>query len=1517
MASQTWSPLHPSPGFLLKCGKEHEKLKLKIRSELQAHMLNLFEEGLFSDVTIESQSAEDGAGAILRAHKAVLLVRVPAFWKELTTTYAASGEDPNSFVVGLHEGCLRSFLRSVYSDDDIRRQEYDILRALRSRNAPSSGDEDGDDSHNTAHDAKDEHPHEEPPPEATEVTTFSVSLEQRGAEDSLENFRSCFVDDDECQKEPGAAYGGEEPTDSLHEGCRDDASENRDELSVSMSSSMVRSGTFDLQSQMPLEMALEKLTADNEADGSETASRTEAEGAEEREVPGGSRDATGIRPSDGSAKGHPATMPAFFLHEKSTAAMAVSYQCAPRTPERGTSQLWGREAGVVGMGDSGFLSQNTSVNECVAYDSLNDPGGPTEVQEAESEPEDLDAQGRRPSGALFPFYIDMSKARAEETKREQPSSSSATSSVYMYIDAKSGDDGPGEGKPAVNEKSVEDASKRPQSCYMYVDFNSVHREEPRSEPTQSPRMPRTLSLSMFIDINDEHSESVVNAQEAYRNYRQEPGQKKDVADVQGGLVGRRLRQWEHFEREEILVVSEEFPVRRETPNMVAPASDDRFVGASPKRLPEHVARQQDATPDVCLLPMSPILRRKTKPEPVKPVAKPAAIKSSTRPQDIDAMTFRRSEPSGHDSDSLEHDSDNEVDAPKTPEAKKSPPTPAQRHPDEPRLPPPKPLKLPDGPVPSAEAIHQPPPPSPGYGDDDSETVYSEVSDVSCLSSLDRRMQESGSSPERLGACSKLGDDLLRMFVGQVETDIFVQVEGKDIGAHRFILASRSEYFSSLLKDQDAESVIFMDGFTHAAVLFSLHHLYGGAALPPKEVHVSELALLAEMLGLDGLRRVVLSHIRTYYCHFFHKPVSPLNGARMLRPLSVTMDFAHSLGISQSRHILSRIVAMFTALVLAVIPQYSFNNAGCTLRWLTRGVVVPVGVLSADSHAVHCAVNAVTLAKYFQIALLCLRFGAVSRSFFRFADRFRQSPPSAITQGQSWNITALEDTILSAVELLSPDVACLSCILLAQTLPEDEDSNPDQVPEWTQNFTDLLRKVQRQCERFLIHNANRVVHCKSWAALPAQLQKKIKDAAVIVFEFEKPIAPPPRLSSLRRKPRRKSTGTSQACEAGEGSPPAPMRKPSRSFSRAVSSSPRTSGSDSSELPGSADKSSRPIATTSLTSSFHSREAAFRRAEEKPTSPPERRSAPSGVMSESLESYRESSSDSGKEQAPPIPAEKKVATGARSARARTTRGSRSSPNVPGELGARPKSAATWGPSLPPPCPPKPLTSWGSPQSRPPTQYFQSLRHVTSKVDTGRAVGGSVPRPVGQVVRVPPFTIKGEPHVPLNLRLPTPGAEANNNENDAYEDDSMATEDTSPEDAAEQETSPDFVAEIDAESNLVSHCLHEAELLERELSRKLRKQKRDPEPLYTRPPGIRGSAPDPRRRAASTSSVAPTRSAVSAVSARSPSVRAEGSARSPRGVPPSRGGPVVNGRLDPRMRRVSGIAVSTQGKVPANRR
>ncbi|KFM77373.1 hypothetical protein X975_02624, partial [Stegodyphus mimosarum] len=98
--------------------------------------------------------------------------------------------------------------------------------------------------------------------------------------------------------------------------------------------------------------------------------------------------------------------------------------------------------------------------------------------------------------------------------------------------------------------------------------------------------------------------------------------------------------------------------------------------------------------------------------------------------------------------------------------------------------------------------------------------------------------------------------------------------------------------------------------------------------------------------------------------------------------------------------------------------------------------------------------------------------------------------------------------------MTPDVACKSYVTVNQLLSLIESEENSEYAEFTQNFVDLLHKISRHCERYLIQNANKVVHCQSWACLSPQVQKRIKDAAVIVFEFEKPTAPPPRLSSLQ-------------------------------------------------------------------------------------------------------------------------------------------------------------------------------------------------------------------------------------------------------------------------------------------------------------------------------------------------------------------------------------------------------------------
>lgn len=88
-------------------------------------------------------------------------------------------------------------------------------------------------------------------------------------------------------------------------------------------------------------------------------------------------------------------------------------------------------------------------------------------------------------------------------------------------------------------------------------------------------------------------------------------------------------------------------------------------------------------------------------------------------------------------------------------------------------------------------------------EDDSETVYSEVSSIS--SSFPRRRRpssrNSGHTPtveeineslitRTIESCSKLGEDLLKMFLEQINTDVVIGVEGREIKAHKCVLVAR-------------------------------------------------------------------------------------------------------------------------------------------------------------------------------------------------------------------------------------------------------------------------------------------------------------------------------------------------------------------------------------------------------------------------------------------------------------------------------------------------------------------------------------------------------------------------------------------------------------------------------------------------------------------------------------------------------------------------------------------------------
>lgn len=120
---------------------------------------------------------------------------------------------------------------------------------------------------------------------------------------------------------------------------------------------------------------------------------------------------------------------------------------------------------------------------------------------------------------------------------------------------------------------------------------------------------------------------------------------------------------------------------------------------------------------------------------------------------------------------------------------------------------------------------------------------------------------------------RLGEDLLKMFLQEIATDIIIEVHNRKLKAHKCILRSRCQYFAAILAGnyvQNAGNVINLPGYSYDVVHFALCHIYSGAVHPPEGISLMELAGLADLLGLEGLKEVTSYALRKNYCHNFHK-----------------------------------------------------------------------------------------------------------------------------------------------------------------------------------------------------------------------------------------------------------------------------------------------------------------------------------------------------------------------------------------------------------------------------------------------------------------------------------------------------------------------------------------------------------------------------------------------------------------------------------------------------------------------
>ncbi|XP_053623957.1 uncharacterized protein LOC128682927 isoform X2 [Plodia interpunctella] len=165
---------------------------------------------------------------------------------------------------------------------------------------------------------------------------------------------------------------------------------------------------------------------------------------------------------------------------------------------------------------------------------------------------------------------------------------------------------------------------------------------------------------------------------------------------------------------------------------------------------------------------------------------------------------------------------------------------------------------------------------------DGEEQVSDVSELSSMQSSVCRSVVGNSTPEDTGQTSsiinqcqsRLGQDLLRMFLEEIAPDVIVEVSGRRIKAHKCILSSRCQYFAGILSGgwvESAGNVIPLPPFAYNVVHFAMCHIYSGTSSIPESVSIVELATLADMLGLEGLKEAIMFALKSKYCHHFHRP----------------------------------------------------------------------------------------------------------------------------------------------------------------------------------------------------------------------------------------------------------------------------------------------------------------------------------------------------------------------------------------------------------------------------------------------------------------------------------------------------------------------------------------------------------------------------------------------------------------------------------------------------------------------
>lgn len=135
---------------------------------------------------------------------------------------------------------------------------------------------------------------------------------------------------------------------------------------------------------------------------------------------------------------------------------------------------------------------------------------------------------------------------------------------------------------------------------------------------------------------------------------------------------------------------------------------------------------------------------------------------------------------------------------------------------------------------------------------------------------------------------------------------------------------------------------------------------------------------------------------------------------------------------------------------------------------------------------------------------------------------------SLGQGQSWNISRLENMLLRAGSSLTPDQACrsyqritrLDSVLKAKVnklhtsridksifmsdYDNDIDGEDEEELDWNPDFIRLVTEMIAAVEQCLIRQCSRAMKCNQWQRMDAELQKKIQKLACLTEPVDRRI-----------------------------------------------------------------------------------------------------------------------------------------------------------------------------------------------------------------------------------------------------------------------------------------------------------------------------------------------------------------------------------------------------------------------------